>query len=54
MDALTEARFTIKGDHLVFQVKNATAVRYTKRNGGYKPNDRSPWCDIYQSAYPHR
>jgi ribosomal protein L17 len=39
LDTLTQARFTVEGNHLVFQVKNATAVRYTKRNGGYKPDD---------------
>ena len=30
----------VKGNHLVIQVKNATTVRYTKRNGGRKPDDQ--------------
>jgi hypothetical protein len=54
LDVLTKARFMVKGNHLVFQVKNATAIRYTKRNGGYKPDDQSSSCDIYRVGYPHR
>jgi hypothetical protein len=30
----------VKSNHLVVQVKNATTVRYTKRNGGRKPDDQ--------------
>ena len=41
LDTLTQAKFTVKGNHLVLQVQNATAVRYTKHNGGYKSDDQS-------------
>lgn len=36
---LPKADLRVKGNHLVIQVKNATAVRYTKRNGGHKPDE---------------
>jgi hypothetical protein len=38
LDILTLDSFKVKANHLVVQVKNATSVRYTKSNGGYKPN----------------
>jgi hypothetical protein len=41
LDILTKDRFVVKANHLVFQVKNPTAVRYTKRNGGDKTEGQS-------------
>jgi hypothetical protein len=47
LDILTLDSFKVKANHLVVQVENATSVRYTKSNGGYKPNHQSSWCDMY-------
>jgi hypothetical protein len=51
---LTQCRLIVKANHLVFQVKNATTVCYTKHIGGYKPKGKSLWCDVYERVYPHR
>jgi hypothetical protein len=50
LDVLTQDISEIKANHLVVQVENATSVRHTKSNGGYKPNHPSSWCDIYPSV----
>ena len=34
---LTQDRFMVEANHLVFQVENATTVCYTNHNGCYKP-----------------
>jgi hypothetical protein len=49
-DILTEDRFMVKADHLVFQVKNTTTVCYTKRYRGCKPKGQSSWCDVYEAC----
>ena len=50
LDVLTLDISIIKANHLVVQVKNVMSVRYTKCNGGYKPNHQSSWCDVYPSV----
>ena len=41
LDILTLDSFKVKANHLVVQVENATSVRYSKSNGGCKPNHQS-------------
>ena len=43
LDILTLNISKIKANHLVVQVDNATSVRHTKSNRGYKPNHLSSW-----------
>ena len=49
LDTLTLGIFNVKANHLVVQVENATSVRYTKSDGGYKPNHQSSWYSVRTS-----